>query len=149
MTNCTRCGQAAEGMLTMVNTNNRAASTVCGKCRAQEAALAFTKLKELDKEIAKYEELAGMYEGLVTRNPKMPEVPESIQAFAVTPLTLYGEIQDFLAAYKSRRMEIMTQEGSETRLQYELKKSIEKEDYERSAVIRDTLEAKEKKRKDA
>ncbi len=149
MTNCTRCGQPAKGMLTMVNISKMESSTVCGRCRAKEAALRFKKLKKLDKEIAEYEELAGMYEGLIARNPKMPQVPKFIQAFAVTPLTLYGEIQDFLAAYKTRRMELLTEEGSETRLKYELKKSIEKEDYERSAEIRDKLEGKKKKKKDA
>ena len=149
MTNCTRCGQPAKGMLTMFNISKMESSTVCGKCRAKDAALHFTKLKKLDKEIAEYEKLAGMYEALISRNPEMPNVPESIQAFAMTPLTIYSEIQDFLAAFKSRRMELLTQEGSETRLKYELKKSIEKEDYERSAEIRDKLESKKKKKKEA
>jgi protein-arginine kinase activator protein McsA len=147
MTKCTECGQPAKGMLTMFNISKMESKTICGRCRAKKSALRFTKLKKLDKEIAEYEKLAGMYEGLISRNPEMPVVPEAIQGFAMTPLTIYSEIQDFLAAYKSRRMELITQEGSETRLKYELKQSIEKEDYERSAVIRDKLESKKKMKK--
>lgn len=139
MTKCTRCGQPAKGMLTMFNLSKMESSVVCGKCRAKEAALHFTKLKKVDKEIAEYEKLAGMYEELIAKMPEMPQVSEGLEGFAMTPLTAYSEIQDFLAAFKSRRMELLTQEGSETRLKYELKKSIEQENYERSAEIRDKL----------
>jgi protein-arginine kinase activator protein McsA len=144
MTKCTRCGQAAKGMLTMFNVSKMEKSQICGKCRAKEAAAQIKNLKKLDEEIAEYEKLAVMYENLIAKVPKMPEVPEGLEAYAMTPMTAYGELQDFLAAYKTRRMELMTEAGSETRLKYELKKSIEKEDYERSAEIRDTLDGKKK-----
>jgi hypothetical protein len=72
----------------------------------------------------------------------MPDVPESLQQFAFTPLSTYKTVQVILAELKSLRMEALTAEDSETRLKYELKKSLEAEDYNRSAEIRDKLKKK-------
>ena len=45
-----------------------------------------------------------------------------------------------IAEYEIRKMELITGLESEERLDYELKKSIEEEDYEKAAEIRDKME---------
>jgi protein-arginine kinase activator protein McsA len=47
-----------------------------------------------------------------------------------------------LAELKSQRMEVLTNMESQSRLQYELKKSLAAEDYKQSALIRDKIAAK-------
>ena len=60
--------------------------------------------------------------------------------FGYTPLTEFKTLQYMIAEYEIRKMELITGLESEERLDYELKKSIEEEDYEKAAEIRDKME---------
>jgi hypothetical protein len=102
-------------------------------------AKSFRSVKKLDKMIAEYEKLAQNMEDIIRSVPEKPKMPKGLEAFAHTPLTAYKDIHIALAELKSRRMELLIMKNGEYRLQYELDKSLEAEDYERSAALRDKL----------
>ncbi len=139
---CSLCGEESEGMLTMFNIATMTPTFLCSKCQAREAVKKIKTIKKVDAQIQEFEELAANYERMISQVPEMPDVPEALAAFAMTPLTAYKGVQYYLAELRARRMEIITQKDSVERLEYELKKSLESEDYEKSAQIRDALNKK-------
>lgn len=84
--------------------------------------------------------MARKLEEMIKEFPEMPEVPEGLEGIAHTPLSNYKDINIALTELKSRKLELLTQKGSQAMLEYELKKALEAEDYKKSAAIRDQLE---------
>jgi protein-arginine kinase activator protein McsA len=142
---CTTCGEKAEGMIIMLSMSTMKPSYICSKCQARESNSRQNSVEELDQRIKEFEELSLKYEKLIEQMPEMPSIPKGLESFAMTPLTQYKGIQYQLAEAKARRLELLTEKDSATRLEYELKKSLEEEDYERSALIRDALKANQEK----
>lgn len=136
---CSVCGRTDVMLLTGINEQTRQSDVTCLICQMRNALRDGSNLCVLDKQIEELEEMSGRLERLINLAPKMPDVPESLQQFAFTPLSTYKTVQAILAELRSLRMEALTDEDSETRLKYELKKSLEAEDYNRSAEIRDKL----------
>ena len=141
---CSVCGQESTGLTTFVNAATFKATYICAKCQAEEMAKHIEDPAEIDELIEEYEEMAKKIESIIQRRPEMPEVPPALAAFAMTPLSLYQGIKLSIAELKIRRMELMTAVDSDERLAYELKKSIEAENYEKAAAIRDKVNAKAK-----
>lgn len=96
-------------------------------------------LEELDEDIAKYEEMAKMYEDAIKKSPESYDLPEDIEPYLITPMSAYKGIQAIIADLRSQRMKALTKMDSEVRLNYELEKALAAEDYALSAEIRDKL----------
>jgi protein-arginine kinase activator protein McsA len=142
---CTTCGEKAEGMIIMLSMSTMKPSYMCSKCQARESNSRQNSVEDLDQRIKEFEELSKKYENLIEQMPEMPSIPKGLESFAMTPLTQYKGIQYQLAEAKARRLELLTEKDSATRLEYELKKSLDAEDYERSALIRDAIKANQEK----
>jgi protein-arginine kinase activator protein McsA len=142
--NCTTCGEKAEGMIIKLDMSTMTPSYICGKCMAKESNSQQNSLEDIDRQINEYEKLSLKYEELIQKMPLMPEIPKGLESFAMTPLTQYKSLQYHLAEAKARRLQLLTEKDSDARLEYELKKSLEEEDYEKSAQIRDAINAKQK-----
>lgn len=142
---CSQCGQEGHTLTTFVNASSMKASFICARCQAEASAKHITDWQELDRIIGEFEGLAASIEQMIKLHPEMPEVPEALASLAFTPLSMYQDLQTSLAVYKIRRMELMTLADSDERLEYELKKAIEEENYERSAEIRDQLKERAQK----
>ena len=135
---CKICGETDNAGVTFLNATSGQADYVCLLCQVKEQAKGM-ELEELNEQIESYEDLSVKYEELVKRVPPMDETPGFLQA--MTPLSMYKSIQNSLAAFKSRRMEILANMDNETRLKYQLKQALESEDYKKASEIRKKLEA--------
>ncbi len=145
---CSSCGRTDLPLTITINANNMKKLTLCSVCLHNGGPSGQAKkkvsLKKLDKEIASYEDLAKKYEEMIKEMPEIPDLPEGLAQYAMTPLSAYKGIQAVLGDLRAQRMAAMTDMNSETRLEYELKKSLAAEDYAQSAVIRDKLNKKKK-----
>lgn len=147
---CSNCGRTDLPLTITINATLMKKLTLCSVCLYNGGPSGQSKkkvnLKQLDKDIADYEDLAKKYEVLIKDRPAMPQLPSGFEQFAMTPLTSYKSIQAVLGELRSQRMAAMTDMESETRLKYELKKSLDVEDYAKSATIRDKLNSKKNKK---
>ena len=147
---CSNCGRTDIPLTITINAATMKKMTICSVCMYNGGPSGQSKrkssLKQLDKDIADYEKLAKQYEKLIQETPETPELPSAISKYAMTPLSNYKSIQAILAELRSQRMAALTNMESETRLKYELKKSIDAEDYAQSATIRDKLNNKKNKK---
>jgi hypothetical protein len=146
---CTVCGRTDLPLTITIEARTMTKKTICSVCLhnvgpSGEGKKKKGDVKKLDKEIAKYEELSKQFEEMIKEMPEMPDLPDGLSQFAMTPLSSYKSIQAILGDLRAQRMAAMTDMNSETRLEYELKKSLEAEDYEQSAIIRDKLNKKKK-----
>jgi hypothetical protein len=146
---CTICGRTDLPLTITIEARTMTKKTICSVCMynggpSGNAQKKKVNLKELDKDIARYEKLAKDFEEMIKERPAMPELPAGLAKYAMTPLSSYKSVQAVLGDLRAQRMTAMTDMGSETRLKYELKKSLEVEDYAQSAVIRDKLNKKKK-----
>lgn len=139
---CSICGRTDTMLMTGINELTQQSDLACLICQMRDALRDGDNLNVIDENIEKLEEMSGRLERLINLAPEMPNVPGGLQQFAFTPLSTYKTVQAILAELKGLRMEALTAEDSETRLKNELEKSLEAEDYERSAEIRDKLKKK-------
>lgn len=72
--------------------------------------------------------------------------PESVRPYLHTPIKTFKMVQFLLAITKGEYMDSITKQDSEVRLENALKKAVEKEDYRKSAIIRDKIKEKKEKR---
>jgi hypothetical protein len=112
---------------------------MCSRCAIEQHANKLQTVEEADRCIAETMEEIEAVERLLAKFPQMPAVPEGLQGIAMTPLSIYKTFQHYLAAFTSRRLELIQEMGSEARLRYELDKAIETEEYERAAEIKRQL----------
>jgi len=138
---CSICGSTKNTVTTHINLSEKKTSYVCFECSAKKIAHSFEDLSALDEQLKATEELCEDLEKMIKRSPKMPEIPEGLEAFAFTPMKIYEATQAIVASLKTRRLELLTSIGSETRLLYDLGVSLEKEEYEKAAEIQKELDA--------
>ncbi len=144
---CSQCGQVATGYASAAFVSPSQPGTpfiLCGRCAADQHASTLHSIEEADQFIADAIEQIAVLEKIISKSPKMPEVPEGLGALAMTPLTVYRTLQAHLAAFKSRRLTLITEAGSEERLQYEIRQAIEAEDYELAGKLQKQLDEKTK-----
>jgi hypothetical protein len=134
-------------MINIVSLFSKSTTHLCAKCQASNDAGKYTDLKKLEEVIGLWEAQAKDTERLIRRLPAMPDVPSQLAPFAATPLTIFKAIQINLAELKARRMILITQQGSDERLNHELTQAIAAEDFERAAELRDLLKKKEEPEK--
>lgn len=141
--NCTRCGRSDLPLTIAIDAANLKVEKVCPVCMntsgAENRPPTVKSVAELDEEIAEYEDLAKRYEAMIKQRPEPDNLPPDLARYSVTPMSSYRSIQAVLADLKAQRLQAMTTLESETRLEYELKKALEVEDYKRSAELRDQL----------
>ncbi len=139
---CSQCGRDAAGCtITALVSGAQPSSAyfLCGRCAAEQHASTLQTIEEADRFIAEVTEQLATLEKIIVKHPQMPEVPKGLESLAMTPLTVYGTLQYHLAAFKSRRMKLVTQSGSEERLRYEIQQAIEAENYELAAELQKQL----------
>ncbi|MFN7876177.1 MAG: UvrB/UvrC motif-containing protein [Pirellula sp.] len=134
---CLKCGQKLDGFASiMISTPGARAEPSCPRCAAEEHANSFESIEEADQFIEEINGILTSLANIIAKNPEMPEVPEGMEAGAMTPLSVYRTMQIHLAAFNSRRMEMLIEAGSDARIEYEINKAIKEEDYERAAELR-------------
>ena len=135
---CSKCGRTDLTLTMFANISTGEKGALCPICMRKDGK---RNLEDLDKELKEYEKLEKMYAELIQSNPEMPDVPDALSAYAMTPLSAYRGIQATIAHLKTQRMELITQTGSKERLEYELKQSLENEEFEKAAEIKNRLES--------
>ncbi len=139
---CSQCGREAAGgtLIALVSTAQPSSTHfLCGRCAAEQHASTLHTVEEADRFIAEVTEQLATLEKMISKFPQMPEIPQGLGALALTPLTVYSTLQFHLAAFKSRRMKLITEIGSEERLRYEIRLAIEAENYELAAELQKQL----------
>lgn len=134
---CSLCGKTGESISIFHNPDTGKTDQICQSCMITMQSQSIKDLDEADRMLAEYEELSQRMESLIQSTP--PEhMPEPMPG-AFTPMSMFKGIQAAIADLKSRRMELLTQEGGEFRLRYELKKALAEEDYEKAEELRKKL----------
>ncbi len=134
---CSKCGRTDLTLTMFANISTGEKGALCPICMRKDNK---RSIEDLDTELKEYEKLEKMYAELIESSPEMPDVPDALSAFAMTPLSAYRGIQATIAHLKTQRMEMMTQTGSKERLEYELKKAVESEDFVKAAEVKKQLE---------
>lgn len=135
---CSKCGRNDLTLTMFANISTGEKGALCPICMRKDSK---RSLEDLDKELKEYEKLEKMYAELIQDSPEMPDVPDALSAYAMTPLSAYRGIQATIAHLKTQRMELITQSGSKERLEYELKKAVENEDFVKAAEVKKQLES--------
>ena len=136
---CTSCGRDDLNLNIMVNAQLGETHYLCAVCLSKNHNSAKgRKLEDIEKEIVKTEKMIADMEEIISTYD-MPSMPEGLEKFAVTPLSLYKSFQAVLASLKSERMEILSSMETAEKLNLQLEKAIENQDFEKSAIIRDQL----------
>ncbi len=142
--NCARCGRSDLQLTTTIEARTLKTEKICPVCMGNGGARndkpKQKSVAELDEEISSYEELAVSMEEIIKKSPDFEEnIDPELLKHVMTPQSSYRTIQAILADLKAQRMQAMASMDSEARLQYELKKAVEAEDFEKSAALRDRL----------
>ncbi len=136
---CSRCGRdpAPYGAVTLASADGAPpAEIICGRCAAERQAASIRSVDDADELIAETEEQIKIMERIVSQFPQMPPTFASIESVGMTPMSVYRTLQNCLAAYKSRRLELFQTMDREQRLRFELDNAIKAEEYERAAEIK-------------
>ena len=140
-TRCSECGGTVGPFTTYVNASTAETHYVCNRCSAEESAASFTDLAEIDAHIAEIESgLAKMEPMLKQSNRKEDDLPAGLAQFVQTPMSMYKSMQDYLAALKTRRIELIGTTRNPEKLQYELDKLVSDENYEEAALLKKEME---------
>ncbi|MEZ6133404.1 MAG: hypothetical protein R3C53_00705 [Pirellulaceae bacterium] len=136
---CSKCGRPPVGTPLVLVSESLEQIVICPACAAADHASTIHTIEEADHFIAEATDQLRILEKVISQQPKMPDVPPELQAVSMSPLSVYQTLQTHLAAFNSRRMELMTLADSEQVLQYEICKAIETEDFERAAMLKSRL----------
>jgi hypothetical protein len=138
LTNCSICGQSLENSASPIEVFSETGESRrrCASCLAKEHANSITTVEEADKSIDSLKDLVARLDKLIEQNPEMPSVSPGLEGIALTPLSVFRTLLFHLAETQSRRQEILTEDGSDARLAYEIKKAVAEEDYERAAELK-------------
>ena len=137
---CSQCGQEADSITTIVASEDMTSDRLCFDCLAKNLTKTIDDLEEVDRTIAAFEEQAQKLGEMLKNNPTPVDVPEGLQGFAMTPMSVYKGAQSTISQLKVRRMELLTSAHSKYRLEYELKQSVESEEYERAKELWEKLQ---------
>lgn len=141
---CPNCGQErllSPSVVTISVSSPSSPEILCARCAAEQHAATLQSVEEADRLIADVTEKLETLEGMIAMSPQIPTVPSGLESLAMTPMNIYRMLQDHVTAFKVRRLELMTSMESDERLQIELKKAIDAEDYKLAAEIKRKLDA--------
>jgi hypothetical protein len=137
---CGECGGSTGPFTTFVNASTASTHFVCSRCSAESSASEITDLAELDEQLLEMEENLVKMEPLLKNAPKHDDLPEGLAQFAQTPLSMYNSMQMYVAALKTRRVEILSSSRSTEKIQYELDQMLSEENYEAAILLKKELE---------
>ncbi len=136
---CTSCGRNDLNLNIIVNASLGKAEYLCAVCLSKNHNKSqIRKIEEIDRDIEKTEKMVTDMEEIISAYD-MPSVPEGLEKFAMTPLSLYKSFQSILANLKFERMEILSNMETEEKLNIQLKHAIENQDFEKATTFRDQL----------
>lgn len=138
---CAICGSTKTPLTTFIDWQTKDTTFICSSCAAEKSANSIHDLEHLEETIAMMEDMVEKFEELIRETPKQPKIPEALEGIAFTPLAAYKMAQGMLSMLKVTKLELLTEVGSEAWLEYELRRAVEKEDFEKSARLRDELQA--------
>jgi hypothetical protein len=143
--NCMRCGRSDLPLTITLEARTMKTEKICQVCMREGGPDNIPQkpqsVKELDEDIAEYEKMSKDLEQMITAFPEPDNLSGGLSQYAMTPLSAYRTAQAILAELKSKRMIAMTSLDEATRLEYELKKALLAEDYEKSAELQKKLDA--------
>jgi hypothetical protein len=141
--NCSRCGRSDLPLTITLEAMTMKTDKICPVCMREggpdNVPPAPQSIKELDEDIAEYEKMTADLERMIKEFPEPENVNRSLPHFGMTPLSAYRSAQAILAELKYKRVVAMTSMGEATRLEYELEKALQVEDYEKSAELQKKL----------
>lgn len=135
---CSKCGRNDLPLTVFANISNGEKGALCPICMRGNKT---RTLKEIDDELRQYEKIEKSLAEIIQSNPEMPNIPDELASFAYTPLSAYRSAQAAIAHLKTQRMELITQAGSKERLEYDLKKAVENENFVKAAEVKKQLES--------
>ena len=139
-TRCSECGGTVGPFTTYFNASAAETHYVCNRCSAEGSAAQFDDLAELDEHIAKVGRDLVEMEPLLKKSSRSNDLPDGLAQFAHTPMTIYKSMQDYLAALKTRRIELLATTRNPEKLQYELDKLLSEEKYEEVAALKKEID---------
>jgi hypothetical protein len=137
---CSECGGTSGPFTTYVNAATAETHFVCNRCSAEGSAADITDLAELDERLSETEENLLKMEPMLKKADEKNDLPEGLALFAQTPMTLYKSMQMYVAALKTRRIEILSSTRSSEKIQYELDKMLSEENYEAASLLKKELD---------
>ena len=137
---CNSCGRKDLPVTTVIRGDTGDIRYLCSVCmmHSEEATPKDSRLSEIEANIEKYERMANDMEEMI-KTVEIPEVPEALSNFAWTPLSLYKSLQAIIAELKSEKVNILSKMELESRIRRELKDALAREDYKKSAELRDKI----------
>ena len=138
-TRCGKCGGTAKPFTMFANASTGESYSLCINCMSSRTANYVDDLGELDELISQHEEMITGLESIIKERGKMEISPE-IEEFGFTPMSTYKMAQLTLASLKAKRLELLSNDKNEGRLQYELDKKIDEENYEEARAIQKELD---------
>jgi protein-arginine kinase activator protein McsA len=145
---CTSCGRSDMTLTTFVNARTKKSELLCLICQGKRSAPAKRTVASYDDEIKELDELAKRFEQIAVARPKETQAMEGMGNMFQTPISLFGDLRKMIAVLEMQRLMAIIEEGGEAYLNSELKKALEKEDFETAAKIQaklNELEADKKK----
>ena len=133
---CSICNKEAELTVPYINAETNETQDICMNCMSKHSIKQTKSVEEIDKVIKEYKKLISDLEELIKKMPEKMDLPEGLEAHAFTPRKLYSSLQKALAELKIQRLEKLTEAGSKVTFEYDLKKAVEEEDYEKAAEIK-------------
>lgn len=139
-THCDNCGRNDLPLSIVVDMTKGKRTFICSVCQHKSAdrSQGEMSLKQYDKLIGEMEAKLAEME-LMIASHDMPKVPKGLEKFAFTPVTIYQSFQAQLAYLKSERIKLISELEFRSKLERQLSQSIEEEDFEKSALLRDKL----------
>ncbi len=138
---CKICGRTGQLHILGINlSGGNPRNDVCQACQLKESLRDFKSLEDLEMFEARYLSLEKSTKEIIQAMPEALQAPKGLEGLALTPMSVFKHIQEVLAEIKVRRMELLTDEDSEFRLNYLLKKAIEEEDFEQADKLQRQLD---------
>jgi len=137
---CTICNKEKNDLMTYVNEETQKKDYVCTECQINNNTANSTQ-SDVEEEIRLIENLIDDME-IKFSDPKLlnMEVPPGLEALAFTPKKMFLSAYESLALLKLKRMELKSLMPREKYLEEELKIAIEKENFEKAALLRQKIE---------
>ena len=140
-TRCGECGGTVGPFTTYFNASTAETHYVCNRCSAEGSASEITDLAEIDQHIAEIESNLLKMEPMLKQSTRQDDdLPEALRQFVQTPMSVYKSMQDYLAALKTRRVELVRTTRNPEKLKYELDKLLSEENYEAAALLKKELD---------
>jgi hypothetical protein len=139
---CSGCGRSDMSVTTYVHHKTQKAHYLCMICASSQNQPAQRSVESIDDELRELEKLSAQYEDLIKRMPNLGGLGKGMGNMFMNPMALFGDMQKTIAHLKTQRLEAMTAMDSQNRLEYELKQSLEDEDYKKSAELKKKLDKK-------